>query len=79
MTRKLVRVRDLTANIHMLKQRPMLYCPVCRTTSSAERRDYFTYPPDHVLRCPQGCNTIASLRLVVKRVIYVDYKGRPNG
>lgn len=51
MKHKLVRVKDLQDQIGMNGPRPFLYCRVCTSHWSANKGDYFTCSPDHVMKC----------------------------
>lgn len=48
---------------------PSLYCDHCGEAYSAEKGDYFSYPPTYVLTC---CGE--DMRLVVRKTIVEDYE-----
>jgi len=61
----MVRVKDLKDQIGTSGVRPVLYCVVCGSEYSANRGDYFSCSPDHVLTCCEQ-----PLQLAVKHTVY---------
>lgn len=67
MTKRVVRVRDLTNQIGTPYPRASLHCFECGADYSAHRGDYFMAAPDTVFKC---CNR--PMRLVRKETVYRD-------
>jgi len=70
----LVRVRDLPILSELEGARPLLRCPECAQTFSADREDYFMAEPARIMTCEfDGCGGVP-LELVTRQVRYLPWR-----
>jgi glyoxylate utilization-related uncharacterized protein len=69
----IIKARKLRGGGHMEPVRPSLYCDQCGEQFSADPGDYFYLPDSHGFTCTNVECGENALRLVSRRVSFVDW------